>query len=639
MPIHNPRNPYCRTPFGAIRTGETLTLQIAVPHTFAVCEAVLHCTFFDLEKDTAENAGISRDFPLSHSDSDVFGSEYAVFGIKLSLKGFVGLIFYHFHLQREGGEPYFYGQMDATPEHPDITGGIYQNTPCPEWQITVYRPQETPAWFGNGITYGIFPDRFCKSGKTTSDTPLSPWNAVPKYLPDTDGIIRRDDFFGGDLEGIRSRLPYLHSLGVRTLYLNPIFAAYSNHRYDTADYEHIDPRLGTEDDFCALCTAAHELGMRVLLDGVFSHTGSVSRYFNVDGRFPDSGAAQSPSSPYFLWYRFRNWPDDYECWWDVKSLPCTNEEEPTYLDYILRSEDSIVRRWTRAGADGWRLDVADELPDGFLDILRQTVKSERPDALVLGEVWEDASCKVAYSHRRRYLLGRQLDGVMNYPLRSCILDFLGGHDAFYVRQTVEHLQENYPPETLYSCLNFLGTHDTPRILNVLGADSVPESMTEQAEYLLNSDEYQRGKTSLMLASALLYAFPGSPMIFYGDEAGLCGWGDPFNRRGYPWCSQDRELIQWFTLLGTVRNHSEALQRGTLQFLYAQNDLLAFIRETTCETVLIIANRGTRREFICPWEKPLPDSLLHGSRAQLSGQTLKVNVPANTCVWLLCRTPD
>ena len=301
------------------------------------------------------------------------------------------------------------------------------------WQLTIYddsRP--TPAWFGRGITYQIFPDRFCRTrvpdpaGMVGDRVVHRDWDDTPVWRPDAQGIIRNNDFFGGSLAGITSRLDYLQSMGVGTLYLCPIFESDSNHRYDTADYRRIDPMLGTEEDFRTLCREAGCRGIRVMLDGVFNHTGSNSRYFNAQGFYPELGAAQSRESQYYNWYSFHPWPEDYDAWWGIKNLPAVNERNESYVNYIITGENSIVRRWLRAGASAWRLDVADELPDEFIFAIRAVMQQDFPDAYLLGEVWEDGTTTVAYSKRRRYLLGSGLHGLMNYPFRTALLSYLAG---------------------------------------------------------------------------------------------------------------------------------------------------------------------------------------------------------------------
>ena len=294
------------------------------------------------------------------------------------------------------------------------------------WQLTVYEDTATPEWFGEGVTYQIFPDRFRRVAMPDVSSMVGRrwlhdnWSDRPVFLPEVNGEITNRDFFGGSLAGITEKLDYLRGLGVTTLYLNPIFEAASNHRYDTADYRAIDPLLGSKEDFRALCDGAHERGMRVILDGVFNHTGSNSRYFNAEGYYPSLGAAQSQSSPYYHWYSFHPWPSEYDAWWGVRTLPAVNEEQPDYRDFIFGGEDSGVRHWLRCGADGWRLDVADELPGDFIEGIRRAMDAEKPGGYLLGEVWEDGSNKIAYSRRRRYLLGRETHGLMTTPsARRC----------------------------------------------------------------------------------------------------------------------------------------------------------------------------------------------------------------------------
>ena len=306
---------------------------------------------------------------------------------------------------------------------------------------------------------------------------------------DENGIAQYNrDFFGGNLSGITEKLDFLADLGVETLYLCPIFRSAENHRYSTADYETIDPLLGTEADFRTLCDAAHARGMRVLLDGVFSHTGSASRYFQ--------DATRSQTSPFSPWYQWKHWPDDYHCWWGVPSLPTLDKDCPSCRQYLYGDENAIVRRWLRAGADGWRLDVADELPDSFIAGLRQAVEQENPNAMVLGEVWEDGSNKIAYGVRRKHLLGGHLDGLMNYPFRTAALDYLLGGDAAAFRSALEVLREHYPPFAFHNAMNFLGTHDTPRILTVLGLGTA--EATEAADTLLTPAQKAQAQKRLRL---------------------------------------------------------------------------------------------------------------------------------------------
>ena len=488
------------------------------------------------------------------------------------------------------------------------------------WQLTVYEPSPAPDWFGRGVTYQIFPDRFRRvSMPDVSHMPghrwlHRSWNEQPVFLPDEHGQITNRDFFGGSLQGITEKLDYLAGLGVTTLYLNPIFEAASNHRYDTGDYRAIDPLLGTEADFRALCTAAHQRGMRVILDGVFNHTGSNSRYFNAEGYYPEPGAAQSQNSEYYNWYSFHPWPSDYDAWWGVKTLPAVNEAQPAYRDFIFGDQDSVVRHWLRCGADGWRLDVADELPGDFIEGIRSAIDAEKPGAYLLGEVWEDGSNKIAYSQRRRYLLGRQVHGLMNYPFRTALLNWLAGGDAAVFRDSMETIRENYPPFAFYGAMNFLGTHDTARILTLLGAEGTPKTKAERAAYRLSPTELARGLAKLRLAGMLLYSFPGSPTLFYGDEAGVQGFEDPLNRGAFPWGSEDAALTDFFRTLGQLRRTRESLRSGALRYLLARGGALAIERERGGERTVTALNAGpSPLPVAVDWDRPTVQDAVTGQR--------------------------
>ena len=467
------------------------------------------------------------------------------------------------------------------------------------------------------MTYQLFPDRFHRAKKRDAAGLVGPrtlherWDEAPEYRPNAEGEITCSDFFGGDLAGITEKLDYLSSLGVTTLYLCPIFEASANHRYDTACYERIDPLLGDEKDFRTLCAEAKRHGIRVLLDGVFNHTGRKSVYFNADGFYPSLGAAQGEQSPYYRWYSFHSFPDDYDAWWGIKNLPAVNETEQSYVDYIIGGEHSIIRRWLRAGASGWRLDVADELPDEFIARIRRAIEEERPDGYLLGEVWEDGTTKIAYSKRRKYLLGRETHGLMNYPFRTALLDFLRGGNAADFRERMEELREHYPAPAFYGAMNFLSTHDTPRLLTLLGhGGDAPATRDERAAYLLSEEEKSRGTALLKLAALILYTFPGSPMLYYGDEAGMQGFEDPFNRGTYPWDRENPELVRYFRQLGALRKAHEALQRGTIDYCAAQGRVLAFRRASNSEKCITAVNAGEQSAALTLlWDAPLAQDAL------------------------------
>jgi len=583
--VFDSRSPLYKTPFGAVACGEelSLTCRPLSIEGFTHCSLILHREF----------AGHQMEVEMPFSG---FWEDRACFSITIPAFYEPELVWYWFRFWRDDGTGCFL----------DRSGYRSEGEPQ-SWQLTIYKKSRTPSWFGEGITYQIFPDRYCRlsipdpSGLIGNRWVHENWDEPPAWWPEG-GEIKNRDFFGGSLEGIAAHLDDLAALGVSSLYFCPIFESASNHRYNTADYMKIDPLLGTEEDFRDLCAKARERGIRVILDGVFNHTGSQSIYFNADGFYPSLGAAQSKDSPYYNWFQFSEWPWAYESWWGISTLPNVREDCPDYVDYIIEGEDSVVKHWLRAGASGWRLDVADELPDKFIEKLRSAVESVNPDALVLGEVWEDASNKISYSQRRRYLLGTELHGVMNYPFRTALLSYLLGGGAEDFQETMETLRENYPPAAFYSAMIFLGTHDTPRILTLLGGRPLPEGRDAQSTFHLTPQERETALVRLRQAAVVLFTFPGSPTIYYGDEAGMEGAADPFNRGTYPWGREDKALLEWFRKLGQLRKERASLRRGTIRWLNAQGPLLGYAREVLDETTVILVNTGDET-----WTVPLPDA--------------------------------
>ena len=584
--IFDPRDLNFKNPYGAVPSGTVVSFTLRPPRAGGFSRGRLTARFESRNNE-------EQTVPLPWVDSRLGVDQFQG---TLDVGTYVGLIWYSFVLEGLDGR-----RAELGP-----------------YQLTVYQGEEAvPTWFGEGMTYQIFPDRFCRSripdpaGLVGGRTVHQDWADEPVYRPDEHGEIRNRDFFGGDFQGVISKLDHLKALGVETLYFNPIFEAAENHRYGTADYDRIDPMLGCNEDFTRLCDEAHRRGMRVMLDGVFNHTGFVSRYFNGDGFYPDVGACQSWDSPYRSWFQFIHWPDRYESWWGIYSLPAVNESDPGYRRFIFGDEDSVVRRWLRAGADGWRLDVADELPDDFVAGIHAAARVEKPSAVVIGEVWEDGSTKVAYGVRRKHILGGHCDGLMNYPLRSAILSYFSGGRAEDFVQSMETIRENYPPFAFYSAMNSLGTHDTPRILTLLGAGGEYHDRSKEwrAGFRLSPDQRRRGTELLRAAALLLFCFPGSPTVYYGDEAGMEGFEDPFNRQTYPWGREDPDLRAWFGALGRLRRDHPALRRGDLRFVAAQGPLLAFTRSVEEETVLFLCNAGDTPERLTLDLPALPTPLL------------------------------
>ena len=599
------RDPACKSPFGAVSCGTEVSFAVFCSPEEEIIGGELR--IFE------EFAGKNRTVPL-HTDGGAFRCVYTA-------PNEPELAWYGFSLTRRSG-----GIVDL--------GG--------RWQLTVYDGRgHTPEWFGSGVSYQIFPDRFCRSripdpaGMVGERTVHENWQDTPDFLPDEQGEIRNRDFFGGDLPGITGKLDYLKGLGVTTVYLNPIFEAASNHRYNTADYLAIDPMLGKEEDFQTLCREAHKRGMRILLDGVFNHTGSVSRYFNADGSYPDVGAAQSAQSPYYNWYHFSRWPAEYDAWWGIKTLPAVEENHPDYREFIFGGRDSVVRHWLRCGADGWRLDVADELPDDFIAQLRCAMEEEKSDALLIDEVWEDGSNKIAYDRRRRYLLGSETHGLMNYPFRTAALQWLCGGDASDFRESMETLRENYPPDAYYSAMNFLSTHDTPRILTLLGGEPVPEDKPGRAAARLSPAGYELARRRLMVGAMLLYAFPGSPTVYYGDEAGVQGYEDPLNRRTYPWGQEDERLLAWYRKLGALRCSRPSLQQGGISYPLAAGGGLAVRRCCGSEVTMAVMNAGAESlEVRLPWSGTIATDAMTGQQFLTEGGVLRLSLPGISGVLLI-----
>lgn len=511
-----------------------------------------------------------------------------------------GLYFYHFELDTPWGKSLIMNTGNGIGDF-SAQGN--------EFQQTVYDKNfKTPDFLKGGIIYQIFPDRFYNSGAEKKNMPstriLRRWGETPYWKEEQMNGIWNNDYFGGDLKGIEEKLPYIADLGVNCIYINPIFEAHSNHRYDTADYEKIDPLLGTEEDLKSLCkTAKEKYGISIILDGVFSHTGCDSKYFNLYNHYNTLGAYNSTESPYFSWYKFINWPDDYHAWWGIKLLPEVIEEDESYRNYIC-GKDGILRKWLRCGISGWRLDVADELPDIFLDDLRKAVKEENENAVIIGEVWEDATNKFAYGQRRKYLLGEELDSVMNYPFADAVLNFVRYGHGEYFFDSVMNIVENYPPQVLNVLMNHIGTHDTERaITRLAGPDNEGRGRDWQfANNKLPSYDYLKGISMMKMASLIQFTLPGVPSIYYGDEIGMQGMKDPFNRACMQWDNHNEELLKWYKRLGQIRNGAKALIDGEFVPVFCENSAIAYERVCSDNSVLVAVNNNDEETKLFVGEK-------------------------------------
>ena len=590
------RNPIYRNPTGAVQAHTNIHFKLLVPREFRCSAARLM---------------VGEEFTKQVKTLGLFwcgmnGEDHEWWECDFTPEQ-SGLYFYRFEIDT------WRGTLGITSRFGGESGIDEFGAPEGEcWQLTVFESQyQIPDWLSGGIMYQIFPDRFYRSGTTKYNVPQDRylhqrWGSQPEWRPNHQGEITNSDYFGGDLEGIIQKLDYLQSLGITCIYLNPIFEAHSNHRYDTADYTKVDPLLGSKEDFKRLCKEANKRGIHIMLDGVFNHTGSDSIYFNRKGRYQTLGAYQSQESPYYDWYQFYQWPEQYACWWNFETLPNVNETNETYNAYI-NGTDGVIQTWLKAGADGWRLDVADELPDLFLDDITKAAKQVKPTSMILGEVWEDASNKMAYGQRRRYLLGKQLDSVMNYPFREAIIGFLTGKNPAEMMELIMTVLEHYPPSAIHLLMNHIGTHDTERILTVLGGEPLNGRDREwQSRTKLSQEQRSRGLALLKLASLMQYTLPGIPCVYYGDEAGMEGYRDPFNRVCFPWGHEDAELVNWYRSLGKIRHSCEVLKQGTLEPYYADDDCFVYVRsdEAVGQKLLVAVNRTAQRKQLCmvqEWE--------------------------------------
>ncbi|MBR0399381.1 MAG: glycoside hydrolase family 13 protein, partial [Mogibacterium sp.] len=582
---HDSHSTEYRTPFGAAETGSEVTLSLDVTD----CEPL------------RVMLGVWQDESGSDSWEEMKKTADGRYTSRIKMPDEGTLLWYAFAVEtvkdagngeRNGCETVYYGN---NAERLGGAGSVYDEYPVP-YQITVYKESKVPSWYTDGIIYQIFPGRFARDenweqrcresaealAERRSDIKRVveyDWNREAYYVKNDKGEVVEWPLYGGSLRGIESKLDYLKSLGVTGIYLNPLVCSASNHHYDTYDYMKVDSSLGTNADFEHLAAAAKSRGIRIILDGVFSHTGRDSIYFgkySADG----SGAYNDPESPYRSWYKFdESKPCGYSSWWGIEDLPEVNEEDPGFRE-LINGREGVIARWMEMGASGWRLDVADELPDSFIREVRERVKDCDPDGLLIGEVWEDASNKISYDERRRYFMGDELDGTMNYPLRTLLLDYINyTTGSARAGRELTSIRENYPEENFYAALNIIGSHDRERIISAMAA----------------AEDRPSAIKKVRLLSTLQFTLPGVPCIYYGDEAGLGGGADPANRSGFPWGNEDPKLEYHYRMLGLIYKEHPVLAAGDLCMLSGRygisDDIFAFIRKDSSEKILVLANRS------------------------------------------------
>lgn len=590
---HNSREKFYRRPFGAVECGTEIRFRISASGI-----GIPNAVRLVYKRDAKEEIRVDMAYLFNLGD-------LCIYSVKVKMPDEVGLIWYYFEIETSQGIVY-YGNNS---KNLGGMGEVSFQKPERSFQITVYdKEYKTPDWFKECVAYQIFVDRFCNGNEDGSflgnrtDIIKREWGDTPFYKAEQfGGEYKANDFFGGNLKGVIKKLPYLKELGVSVIYLNPIFSAYSNHKYDTGSYEMIDPMFGDEADFKELCKKAKELGIRIILDGVFNHTGSDSQYFNKNGTYDSVGAYQSQESPYYNWYRFMNWPNVYESWWGMTTLPQVEEHSEDYRKYILSGENAIVKRWLKNGASGWRLDVVDELPGFFVKELRENVKAADEDAVIIGEVWEDASNKSAYGERREYFLGKELDSVMNYPMRNALIDVvLGRIEASEFDDRLMSIKENYPPQAYYSLLNMVSSHDVERVLTLMGGVPSRHEVDKEYQSRFKLDGYglEVAWDRATLILGLQMTLPGVPCIYYGDEIGMQGYGDPFCRQCYPWGREDEldptgKLRERYRNMISLRNSSKAFSIGDFESVYKIGHVYAFLRSYKDEKYIVVANMGVK----------------------------------------------
>ncbi len=468
---------------------------------------------------------------------------------------------------------------------------------------TVYDPQfTTPDWSKDVIYYYIFPERFKNGDKTNNPKP-----GIRKFYGDKDIELHENwldkpwvpgdgsdeeycnDFFGGDLAGVRQKLSYLKDLGINMIYFTPLFQAPSNHKYDTADYMKIDENFGTNEEFKELVQEAKAIGIKMMIDTSLNHSGADSIYMDRYGKYEGVGAFKGEvireDSPYCAWYDLDQEavdPDQaYKQWFNPTLAEL--KESDSYKDFAYRNEDSVTKYWLDMGIAGWRMDVAPWKSDIFWREWRREVKKKNPDALTVCETWFDSS---------KFLLGDTFDSTMNYIFRQAMYAYANGEKAVHIVSMLEMVRENYPPEAFYSLMNLLSTHDTQRALYYFEYKEEGES----------EEVVKKAKKKLLLAMFFQMTYPGCPAIYYGDEVGVTGGEDPYNRQTYPWEEEggcpDTELLEQCKELIKLRNDHPVLRRGTIETIYQDDHVIVMVRRYEETTAIVAVNNADQIKTVC-----------------------------------------
>ncbi|MEO8285715.1 MAG: alpha-amylase family glycosyl hydrolase [Chloroflexota bacterium] len=595
--FHDSRDPFYRTPGGAVTAGTAVTLRLK---TAANDLTGAKIRIWNSRTETETVVQMSPTAPDIWEAKVATPADGAALWYRFIATDGSATAYYNDDRERDGGQ----GE-----------GHLYESDT--DYSLVAYDPNfKTPDWLKGGVVYQIFPDRF-NNGDPTNDKPAGSfiYGAQTKGKQWGESPEGGNDFFGGDLKGVTAKLDYLKSLGVTAIYFNPIFASPSNHRYDTTDYKQIDPALGTLEDFKDLVAKAKERGMQIILDGVFNHSSSDSIYFDKFSRYPDNGAYESQQSPYSDWYSFKEWPKKYTSWFNIDTLPAYSESD-ALKNFLFNAPDSVVRQWTAEGIGGWRLDAAEQKSHSFWQNLRTVLKAQNPDAVIIGEFWQNSA---------PWLAGDQWDGTMSYRFRDAVLGWLANpiRPVETMAKKLASIIEDYPPQALATSMNLIDSHDTTRALTEAGND----------------------KNMLRLLALMQFTWPGLPTVYYGDEAGLEGGKDPDDRRTYPWGSEDTSLIEYYTMLGRVRRETTALQTGDYINLGYNNelDVYSYARKDSKSTAVVALNRSAvDQELELPMKDvasdgtTFTDQMTNGTPYTVLGGTLKVNVGARWGVLLIAK---
>lgn len=565
--LYNPTFEKYKSIIGTLEVNQNCEINLFVTKTYNIYD--LYIIFYDENGNVLKNKMYVKDF------DELYNNYFTVISFSKPY-----LYWYYFEFYDCYGKHYL-GALDNL----DI---YLTDANVNSYQINVVNKNSDLSWFKGKIMYQIMVDRFNRSNVDENNYQNyvyhNNWNDIPNYKP-VNGKILNNDFFGGNFQGIIEKIPYLKSLNVSIIYLNPIFLSPSNHKYNTSDYLTIDPMFGDINKFIELLEKLNKAGIDVILDGVFNHTGDDSIYFNKYNRFKELGAYQSKDSKYFDWYKFIKYPTKYKSWWGIDTLPTVNQDS-SFTNFIT---EKVIDKWMSFGIKGFRLDVVDELNEAFLKQITRKIKSFGKDNIVIGEVWEDASNKIAYNTRKHYFEGNQLDSVMNYPLKNAIVDYLKNNNGIGLVNTIRHLINNYPKNVLDCLMNILSTHDTTRIISEFSNVNFHTlSLDERASYQMNITDYYNARSKLKLAVILLYTLPGIPSIYYGDETGLEGYKDPFCRKTMPWDNIDKEIFEFYKIMGNIRKESVFVD-GIYHELFLDNNVFGYARKNNQNEIIVIIN--------------------------------------------------